>query len=71
VAVTGWLARFTLEVFALEIVRAMELITILNRCHRHRGFVYQTARCGPDKQSIEVDVSPRRSSSAVECPLRL
>ena len=39
-------ARFTLEVFALEIVRAMELITILNHCHRHRGFVYQHARFG-------------------------
>jgi hypothetical protein len=23
--------------------RAMELITILNRCHRFRGFVYQHA----------------------------
>jgi hypothetical protein len=23
----------------------MELITLLNRCHRLRGFVYQRARC--------------------------
>jgi hypothetical protein len=32
----------------------MELITILNHCHRHRGFVYQHARFGPDQKSIEV-----------------
>src|SRR6266404_136179 len=58
-------ARFTLEVFALKIVRAMELITILNHCHRHRGFVYQHARFGPDQKSIEVDVRPREGSKAV------
>jgi hypothetical protein len=34
----------------------MELITILNRCHRFRGFVYQHARFGADKKSIEVAV---------------
>ena len=39
--------RFTLEVFTFAIIRAMELITILNHCHRHRGFVYQHARFGP------------------------
>jgi hypothetical protein len=33
----------------------MELITILNHCHRHRGFVYQHARFAADQQSIEVD----------------
>src|SRR5260370_12668944 len=44
---------------------AMELITILNHCHRHRGFVYQHARFGPDKKSIEVDVRPREGSAAV------
>jgi transposase len=43
----------------------MELITILNHCHRHRGFVYQHARFGPDKKSIEVDVRPREGSRAV------
>src|SRR6202166_2427123 len=58
-------ARFTLELFALKIVRAMELITILNHCHRQRGFVYQHARFGPDKKSIEVDVRPREGSAAV------
>jgi hypothetical protein len=35
----------------------MELITILNHCHRHRRFVYEHARFGPDKKSIEVDVT--------------
>jgi transposase len=49
----------------LEIIRAMELITILNHCHRHRGFVYQHARFGRDKKSIEVDVRPREGSAAV------
>ena len=34
----------------------MELITILNRCHRFRGFVYQHAYFSADKKSIEVAV---------------
>ena len=50
----------------------MELITILNRCHRFRGFVYQHAHFGPDKKSIEVAVRPRKGSTAVcsRCHLR-
>jgi hypothetical protein len=32
----------------------MELTTILNRCHRFRGFVYEQARFSADKKSIEV-----------------
>src|ERR1043166_2134616 len=43
----------------------MELITILNRCHRFQGFVYQEARFTPDKKSIEVAVRPRKGSTAV------
>jgi transposase len=43
----------------------MELLTILNHCHRHRGFVYQRARFGPDKKNIEVDVRPRQGSTAI------
>jgi len=58
-------ARFTLVVFVFAIVRAMELITILNQCHHHRGFVYQHARFSPDKKTIEVDVRPRQSASTV------
>jgi len=38
----------------------MELITILNRCHRLRGFVYQHALFGADKKSIEVAVRRAR-----------
>jgi len=49
----------------MKIVRAMELITILNHCHRHRGFVYQHARFGPDQKNIEVTVRPREGSAAV------
>ena len=45
--------------------RAMELITILNRCHCFRGFVYQHARFSADKKSIEVAVRPRKGSAAV------
>ena len=43
----------------------MELITILNRCHRFRGFVYQHAHFSADKKSIEVAVRPRQGSAAV------
>jgi hypothetical protein len=43
----------------------MELITILNRCHRFRGFVYQQAHFSADKKSIEVSVRPRKGSAAV------
>src|SRR5438445_178672 len=45
--------------------RAMELITILKRCHRFRGFVYQHAHFGADNKSIEVAVRPRKGSTAV------
>src|SRR5260221_12110618 len=31
----------------------MELITMLNRCHRFRGFVYQHAHFSADKKSIK------------------
>jgi hypothetical protein len=43
----------------------MELITILNRCHRFRGFVYQHAHFSADKKSVEVVVRPRKGSAAV------
>ena len=59
------MVRVTVEVFAVEPVRAMELITILNHCHHFRGFVYQHARFGPDKKTIEVAVRPREGASAV------
>ena len=43
----------------------MELITILNQCYRHRGFVYQHARFSADKKSIEIQVRPRDRSAAI------
>src|SRR5436309_3705655 len=43
----------------------MELITILNPCHRFRGFVYQHARFSADHKSIEVAVRPRKGSAAI------
>jgi transposase len=57
--------RFNLEVFTFAIIRAMDLITILNHCSHHPGFVYRPARWGADKKSIEVDVRPRAGSAAV------
>jgi transposase len=44
---------------------AMELLTILNRCHRFRGFVYRKARFSSDGQSIEVAVRPHKRSAAI------
>jgi transposase len=58
-------ARFTLEVFVFDIIRAMELTTILNHCHHHRGFVYLHARFSADKRTIEVSVRPRQGTAAV------
>ena len=43
----------------------MELITILNACHRFRGFVYHRATFSPDHKSIEISVRPRKGSTAV------
>jgi transposase len=43
----------------------MDLITILNKCHRIRGFVYQQAKFSNDGSSIEVQVRPRQGSSAI------
>jgi hypothetical protein len=58
-------ARFILEVFAAAAFFAMlQLITILNRCHHFRGFVYQHARFGSDHKSIEITVRPRKGSAA-------
>jgi len=43
----------------------MEPITILNRCHRFQGFIYQHAHFSADKKSIEAAVRPRKGSTAV------
>jgi len=43
----------------------LQLITILNRCHRFPGFVYRQARFSSDGKSIEIAVSPRVGSKAV------
>ena len=43
----------------------LQLITILNRCHRFPGFVYRQARFSSDHNSIEIVVRPRMRSKAV------
>ncbi|HEY6302610.1 MAG TPA: ISL3 family transposase [Terriglobales bacterium] len=43
----------------------LQLITILNRCHRLPGFVYRQARFSSDHKSIEIAVRPRKGSRAV------
>ena len=50
---------------AFRLARAMELLTILNHCHRLRGFVYQQARFSNDHKRIEITVRPRVGSQAV------
>jgi transposase len=52
--------------FTVEVL-AMQLITILNRCHRFRGFVYEGAKFSPSEQqhTIEVRVRPRAGSAAI------
>ena len=47
--------RVILEVLAVTIFHFMlQLITILNRCHRFPGFVYEQARFSSDHKSIEI-----------------
>jgi len=59
-------ARFILEVFVVAIFhRMLQLITILNRCHRFPGFVYQHAHFSSDSKSIEIVVRPRQGSKAI------
>jgi transposase len=59
-------ARFILVVFAVAIFHLMlQLITILNRCHRFRGFVYQQAGFSSDHKSIEISIRPRKGSKAI------
>jgi hypothetical protein len=53
------------EVFAPARFYVMELITILNRCHRFGGFVYHRAAFSADHKSIEVSVRPRKGSVAI------
>jgi len=43
----------------------LQLITILNRCHRFQGFVYSQARFSSDGKSIEIAVRPRKGSRPV------
>jgi transposase len=43
----------------------LQLITILNRCHRFRGFIYRQSRFSSDGKSIEIVVSPRVGSKAI------
>jgi transposase len=59
-------ARFILVVLAFTSLHFMlQLITILNRCHRFPGFVYQQARFSSDHKHIEIGVRPRKGSAAV------
>lgn len=43
----------------------LQLITILNRCHRFPGFVYEQARFSSDHKIIEINVRPRKRSAAI------
>jgi transposase len=58
---------FTVGVFAIgTVLPAMQLITILNRCHRFRGFFYEGASfTRTERNTIEVRVRPRKGSAAI------
>src|SRR3954451_15967134 len=43
----------------------LQLITILNRCHRFPGFVHHRAGFTSDGRSIEIAIRPRKGSKAV------
>jgi hypothetical protein len=59
-------ARAILVVFAVALSHLMlQLITILNRCHRFPGFVYQKARFRSDHKSIKIAMRPRKGSKAI------
>jgi transposase len=58
-------ARFILEVRVVVFHFMLQLITILNRCHRFPGFVYRQARFSSEGKSIEILVTPRVGSKAV------
>ena len=53
------------EGFPVEILFAMDIVIILNRCCRFRGFVYQSTRLVRDNNTLEVVVRPRRGSATV------
>jgi transposase len=56
-------ARCILLDFGVAILHLMlQLITILNRCQRFPGFVYQNARFSSDHKSIEIEVRPRKGA---------
>jgi transposase len=43
----------------------MRIITLLNQCHHHPGFVYENALAGPETNSIEIGIRPRRGTKPV------
>jgi hypothetical protein len=43
----------------------MQLITILNRCHRFSRFVYQHEQFSSDNKSIEISMRPRKGSASI------
>ncbi len=53
------------EGFPEEILFAMDIVIILNRCYRFRGFVYQSTRFVQDNNTLEVVVRPRLGSATV------
>jgi hypothetical protein len=54
-----------LGIFAAALFAMLQVITILNRCHHFRGFVYQYARFAPDHQSIEIAGRLRKGSMPI------
>jgi len=61
----GWICVPNPSAWPAALFALLHVITILNRSHHFRGFVYQYARFASGHKSIEIAVRPRKGSVAI------